>query len=119
MAKQTISKTERLKSRKAIDRLFSQRQFNKAFPLKLQYEITANTSHQFAVVVPKRLHKHAVDRNKIKRQMREAFRLQKHELQQKVHFNMMFIYTSPQQLQFEQILKAVKRHISFLNQLKS
>lgn len=114
---ETLAKKERLKSKKAISTLFSQRQFNKAFPLKMQYQESSLAVHQFAVVVPKRLHKLAVDRNKIKRQIREAYRQQKQVMPSNSMYQIMFIYTSPKPVEFKQIYKAVGRHINFLNQL--
>lgn len=75
----TFKKNERLKSRKAIEALFSEGKSFKKYPVKLFFlpkEDFENT--QVAFAVPKRLFKSAVDRNRIKRQLREAYRLQKH-----------------------------------------
>ncbi len=76
----TLGKEERLKSRKLIGRLYSEGEYIKKFPLKMVYLQTEHTSKyptQVGVSVPKRLFKRAVDRNRIKRLLRESYRLQK------------------------------------------
>lgn len=76
----TLGKEERLKSRKLIERLYQEGQSVKAFPLRMVYLQTEHTSNfpaQMGVSVPKRKFKHAVDRNRIKRLLRESYRLQK------------------------------------------
>ncbi len=82
----TLGKTERLKSRKAIDQLFKNGKSFSAFPFRAVYSKQAlDEKHVFnlqcAFSVSKRHFKKAVDRNRIKRLMREAYRLQKNELQ--------------------------------------
>jgi ribonuclease P protein component len=78
--KQTFTKTERLSSRKLIELLFSSNQFFFQYPLKVLYHET-ELEHQFPaqvlVSVSKRNFKNAVDRNKIKRLIREAYRKNK------------------------------------------
>ena len=76
----TYSKKEKLKSKKLIDRLFAEGQSVSAFPLRLVYLsatfediIIAKTG----ISVSKRNFKNAVDRNRIKRLLREAYRLNK------------------------------------------
>ena len=70
----SFPKSERLCSRKAIEALFASgnRSFT-AFPLRVVYEAAEET--QILVSVSKRHFKHAVDRNRAKRQIREAWRL--------------------------------------------
>ena len=81
----TLDKSERLCSKKLIERLFGGR--NKsfpAFPLRVVYmplapeENTADAS--ILISVPKKRFKHAVKRNQVKRQVREAYRHNKHIL---------------------------------------
>ena len=76
-----FSKKERLKSRKAIEQLFKARQSFHVFPLRLiWYKMGVPLSQspaQFAVSVPKRAFPKAVQRNRIKRVIREVYRLNK------------------------------------------
>jgi len=78
--KYTLGKEERLKSRKIIGRLYSEGKSIKAFPLRMVYLQTTHTSDypcQIGVSVPKRNFKRAVHRNRIKRLLRESYRLEK------------------------------------------
>lgn len=82
MAKQfTLGKDERLKSRKAIDQLFKEGQRFSVPPFRVCYQFTA-AELKFGITVPAKNFKKAVDRNRVKRLAREAWRLQKNELQQ-------------------------------------
>jgi len=77
-----LSKRERLSSRKQIEMLFgSGSQSMAAYPLRVVYinkdRAQGETPVQILVSVPKRHFKHAVDRNRVKRQVREAYRLNK------------------------------------------
>jgi len=76
----TFSKKEKLKSKKQIEALFKQGNTITVYPLKLIYKPTAfrdDSTLKTAVSVSKRLHKKAVKRNRIKRLLREAYRLNK------------------------------------------
>ena len=74
--KLTYSKEEKLKSKKLIDALFSEGQSVAAFPLRLVYLETTFTETILAktgVSVSKRNFKTAVQRNRIKRLLRESY----------------------------------------------
>ena len=76
--KKTYHKSEKLKSQKLIENLFENGQYVSTFPLRLVYmEMYFDEKIQVktAVSVSKRNFKSAVDRNKIKRLLREAYRL--------------------------------------------
>jgi ribonuclease P protein component len=76
----SYNKFEKLKSRKQIELLFAQGKSISSFPVKVFYlpvEHTPLHPIQVGVGVSARNFKKAVDRNTIKRRMREAYRLHK------------------------------------------
>ncbi len=80
----TLSKAERLNQKKVIGRMFrsGSRSFT-VFPLRVVYmDATDDLQVPVAVMtsVSKRYFKHAVKRNRVKRQIREAYRLNKDRL---------------------------------------
>ena len=101
----TLGKEERLKSRKQIEQLFDEGKSFVLNPFRVYYLVNKmlNAQHsmfnvQFGVGVSNRNFKRAVDRNRIKRLTREAWRLQKNELSEKTkttqkQLNVFFIYT--------------------------
>ena len=77
----SLGATERLKSTKKIQELFASGRIAHLPPFKIIYKTNKETLLlQFGVAVGTRQFKKAVDRNKIKRRIREAYRLQKNEL---------------------------------------
>jgi ribonuclease P protein component len=81
----SYNKFEKLKSRKQIELLFAKGKSISAFPVKVFYlpvEHTPMHPLQVGVGVSARNFKKAVDRNTIKRRMREAYRLHKLPLHQ-------------------------------------
>lgn len=78
--KHKFSKAEKLKSNKVIDLLFSKGKSVYEFPIKILYlhsEASTPKIPKVLISVPKRHFKKAVDRNKIKRQIREIYRKNK------------------------------------------
>jgi ribonuclease P protein component len=117
MTQFTFKKTERLKSRKTIGRLFAGGQSFGMYPLRLVFlkeeEPKSEAPVQFGVSVPKRSFKSAVARNRIKRKVREAWRLNKHRLYQRLEgapeqYAFMVIYVAKEDLPFEVIEKAMQ-----------
>lgn len=78
----TLSKEERICSKKLINELFTGNgRSMTAFPLRVVFMKRTIVDDQpraaMLVSVPKRYFKHAIDRNRVKRQVREAFRRNK------------------------------------------
>lgn len=106
----SFSKKERIKSRQLIDRLFAEGESRKKFPLKALFlELDDAENHQATFAVPKRSFKHAVARNRIKRQMKEAYRLQKNVLISKngKKLAIVFIYISKDKPQYAHLASSM------------
>ena len=77
----TFTKRERLCSETQIAELLRNRQRIFCPPLKCHYIFLPlteeNNENQLVISVPKRFLKHAVDRNRVKRQLRETYRKNK------------------------------------------
>lgn len=98
----TLGKEERLKSRKQIEKLFAEGKNFVVNPYRIYFLVHAplavDHGLQFGVGVSAKNFKKAVDRNRIKRLTREAWRLQKIDLSEKIkttqkQLNVFFIYT--------------------------
>lgn len=82
----TFRREERLRGEALIERLFHREGSRSmaAFPLRMVYMKTASDGAgalpQVLISVPKRCLKHAVDRNRVKRQVREAYRRNRYRL---------------------------------------
>lgn len=79
----TFNKEERLCSRKLLDLLFKNGSSFLLYPFRISYlfvDEPANYPAQVVINVAKKRYKRAVDRNLIKRRIREAYRLHKQEL---------------------------------------
>jgi len=85
MGVNTLSKSERLNSKIAIEKLFSggSKSFS-LFPLRVVFMLTEKKEGaaevSLLISVPKKRFKRAVKRNRVKRQIREAYRKNKHLL---------------------------------------
>lgn len=103
--KDTLCKEERLHGRDAVEKLFKDAGSRSmvAFPVRVVYVLAppqADTcvNTRMLVSVPKRQFKRAVKRNRVKRQVREAYRKHKHGLIEAVsrigeqHLSLAFVW---------------------------
>ncbi len=109
----TYNKHEKLKSRKLIKQLFESGKAVTVFPLRMIYlkmDHESNSPIQAGVSVSKRNFKLAVDRIRIKRLMREAYRLNKHELYENTSDKhiMMFIYLGKEEVPYSKLNDKMK-----------
>jgi len=93
-------KSHRLHLKKEIEDLFASGKQIRKYPVNVIYGFYPGSEVpvKMAVSVPKKIIKLAVDRNRIKRQLREVYRLNCHEVfnyfgTRKINLHVMFIYT--------------------------
>ncbi len=102
----TYKKQEKLKSKKLIKLLFENGKKITVFPIMLLYlkiEHDSDYLIQAGVTVSKKNFKNAVDRNRIKRLLRETYRLNKPFLYEKLEnkYIFMFIYLGKEELKYQ------------------
>jgi len=146
--RQTLSKTERLKSYKRIRILFAQGQKFKVFPLVVYFllrdeeaegrlrEVEGGSERlreveevegvdavegvlQMGVSVGKRHFKRAVDRNLLKRRIREAYRKQKHDVKETltalgISMDIFFVYSNARISDYAEIETAMTNGLLLL-----
>lgn len=108
----TLGKAERLKSVVRIENLFKSGKSFVAFPFIVYYTVDSDfdkDGSQMMVSVGKRLFKHAVDRNRLKRLTREAFRLRRQRFDDlfSAHYSVAFVYKGRQMTSFEVVSQAM------------
>ena len=104
-----LPKSQRIKRQKTIDLLFSQGKTLSCFPLKLVFLEETPQSFEIGFSVPKRHIKYATKRNRIKRKIKEAFRLHKNIFLRSDFLGTgFFIYTSKMTDDEEKIESAVQ-----------
>ncbi len=134
MAKKfTLGNNERLKSRKQIEQLFGEGKNFPLSPFRVYYRFIpiindSPSNLQFGAGVSGKNFKRAVDRNRIKRLTREAYRLQKIQLQEilsqkRLQLNLFFIYTGKELPEFgmtkEKVNVILNKMIKIVNESNS
>ena len=91
MRKNTFPLKEHLKSKSVIDRLYAEGASVTSYPLRAVFlEQSADKQESTAAIlisVAKRRFRHAVDRNLMKRRIREAYRTEKHQFVESLENN--------------------------------
>ncbi len=122
----TLQAVERLQLRKQIETLFQTGEAFSVFPLRVVYlqgkrSETEPSPVRMGFSIPKKRVKKAVDRNRLRRLLKEAWRLQKHALYQKIdpeaQLHCFFIFTGNDKLTFPEAEKTVKKAIGKLCQV--
>lgn len=122
---QTFTKSERLCSKVILDKVFETGKIIVVPSFKLIW-LKADEAEeqpvQIVITVPKRNFKRAVDRNLLKRRIREAYRKNKSMVYAKIKdqtFYLMLIYTGKEMMEYksaeEKIIKLLQRLIPEIN----
>lgn len=117
----TLTKKERLNGKRYIDTLFEEGKSFVAFPLRIVYLTTEEALPAEACIFPsvaKKKIRRAVGRNRVKRLIRETYRLHKHGLIDRLpegkRILVAFIYMTSEVATFEQMDKAMQKTIQML-----
>lgn len=134
MKQYTLPKRERLYLRESIGELFAKGRSFTAFPYRVVYlvqreqdvEGTPSAEKQarcaMMAVAPKKRFKHAVDRNRVKRLTREAYRLQKLPLlaaleEKGLRMEVSFLYVDNKFLSFEETRHTIGKVLTRLQKI--
>ncbi|GAB6122830.1 ribonuclease P protein component [Dysgonomonas termitidis] len=126
LKKNTLAKEERLYSTKSIDKLFSSGESFVAYPLRIVYLIEDETCIDKQIVsilvsVSKKKFKRAVKRNRVKRLVKEAYRLNKGVYQDLLHsggkrIGIAFLYLKNELPVYAEIEKAILKTAAVLSE---
>lgn len=111
-----FGKNYKLCNKKIISSIFEEGKQLKVYPFFLRYKpatINSDASFQIVISVPKRNFKKAVDRNRIKRLIREAVRKNKHLLEnallnEKQKLALFLIYTAHKEESYQFISNKIE-----------
>lgn len=123
MISHKLRKEERLKSSQLINKLFHEGTSEAIYPLRFVWvhlpQRSGTSPIRVAFAVSRKNFKSAVKRNTLKRRMREAWRIHKHQLYDaledlKGQMALMIIYLGKEEKEFGEIENAVKRAVKNL-----
>ena len=125
----TYQKKDKLKSRKQTQFLFAKGQSMNAFPIKLIYTIQkiesvespASGTLQAGVGAPSRTFRKAVARNRVKRLLREGYRLERPAFIETavikgLRINLFFLYTDATVITQKEMQEKIKQLLSRLSE---
>lgn len=119
----TLNATERLKLRKQIETLFQSGKASSIVPLRVLFLLVPKSEGEQSPIrigfsIPKKRIRKAVARNRMRRLLKEAWRLQKLKIYplvpEHLQLHVFFIYTGKEKFNFEQAFEVVGKVISEL-----
>jgi len=126
MSRYTFGKKEKLCSKLAIDALFKSGKSFKEYPIRVVYMPLeeSDAAAKLLITVPKKRFKKAVSRNKVKRLIRETYRLNKSEIieiwqAQGKYFALAFVYIGNDIPVYGDLNETMKRILEKLKSLSA
>jgi ribonuclease P protein component len=114
----SFPKSEKLCGKLIVDQLYKQGKRFVVWPLRVSYIISPDNANRILIWAPKSLFRHAVDRNRLRRQMREAYRLNKEMLSHSdTRYHIAFNYIDKTMQDYSVISKAMKKALKKLSQV--
>lgn len=120
----SLSKNERLKSKKNIDTLFLNGKAYFVFPYSVKYIVfdelvNADEALKLVASVPKRKFKRANKRNTIRRRLKESYRINKVELKQLLIDNnksmhVLITYNANEEMPYQEMNEKMKKVLQIL-----
>ena len=119
-------KSERLCSKIEIAKLFSSKDGFLNYPLSVKFHVNESQSPKVKLVIvsPKKYQRLSISRNRIKRLIREAYRLNSQEIKDlssgnKINIYFAFSFVSQQMVEFDKINIVVSKSLTrIINELK-
>lgn len=117
MKKLGLSKSEIISKKDEIQRVFKEKNTVKKYPLLIYFIRNEEKFHRIIASVPKRNFKKAVDRNQLKRRIKEIWRQNKTvlETENSSYFDLFIIYTAKEEMTYSEI---EAKFILLLKQIK-
>ncbi len=119
----TFGKEQKLCGQLRINNLYAQGKHFVCYPLRVTcMKVSGAAANQILVWAPKKLIKRAVKRNRLRRLMREAYRLNAGPLEtwsveNNCRFQVAFNYLAPDELPYHVVEKAMKKALSKITEV--
>ena len=118
MVDASFPKSEKLCGKLPVEHLYKQGKRFVAWPLRVSYIESPDETNRVLIWAPKSLFRHAVDRNRLRRMMRETYRLNKSILDQNsTNYHIAFNYIDKNIQDYRLIEKAMRKALNKLNLL--
>ena len=111
----SFPKTEKLCGKYAVEQLYKEGKRFVVWPLRVSYMQSQDDCSRILIWAPKSLFRHAVDRNRLRRQMREAYRLNKTLLESHM-YHIAFNYIDKTMQDYKVIARAMRKALLKINQ---